>query len=284
MIKEQFLPPYYEQTLFSRYQHCRQAYRTVQEYVIEFHKLGARIDIRESENQKISRFINGLRPNIHDEVYKQSHITLSNAIQLALRIETQLNKRRSRNPPPLPTSAPPTQRTEVHRGKVAIQYGETPKMSQSHSQPVVRPQRVPATNQASTSNPYIVLRGDKCYRCGQIGYHSNQCQQNRPINFTTHEEYAEGVEDYLKEEEYINGVNLKEITYEDEGVSLVIRRLIYAPKKEEDTQRHNIFKTKCTISQRVCDLIIKSGSSENIISKTIVSKVQLPTQPHPSPY
>lgn len=133
MIKEQFLPPYYEQTLFSRYQHCRQAYQTVQEYVIEFYKLGARVDIRESENQKISRFIDGLRPNIHDEVYKQSHSTLSSAIQLALRIKTQLNKRGSRNPPSLPTSAPPTQRMEVHRGKVAIQYGETPKMSQSHS-------------------------------------------------------------------------------------------------------------------------------------------------------
>ena len=157
-------------------------------------------------------------------------------------------------------------------------------MSQSHNQPIVRPQRVPATNQASTSNPYVVPRGDKCYHCGQTGHHFNQCRRNRPVNLTTHEEYAEGVEDYPKEEEYMNEVNPEEITYEDEGVSLVIRRFMYAPKKEEDIHRHDIFKTRCTFSQRVCDLIIDSGSSENIVSKAMVSKLQLPTQPHPSPY
>ena len=59
---------------------------------------------------------------------------------------------------------------------------------------------------------------------------------------------------------------------------------MYTPKKEEDLQRHNIFKTRCTVSQRVCDLIIDSGSSENIVSKTMVDKLKLSTQPHPSPY
>ena len=49
---EHFLPPDYEQTLFSRYQHCRQANRIVHEYVTEFHKLAARVDIRETQNQK----------------------------------------------------------------------------------------------------------------------------------------------------------------------------------------------------------------------------------------
>lgn len=70
LMIEHFLPPDYEQTLFSRYQHCRQANRTIHEYVIEFHKLVARVDVRETENQKISRFIDGLRTNIQDEVFK----------------------------------------------------------------------------------------------------------------------------------------------------------------------------------------------------------------------
>ena len=105
LMKEHFLPSDYEQTLFSHYQHCRQAYRTVPKYVIEFHKLAARVDIRESESQKISRFIDGLRANIQDEVFKQPHSTLSSAIQLALKIEAQLNKRGNHNP--TSSSVPP---------------------------------------------------------------------------------------------------------------------------------------------------------------------------------
>ena len=59
---------------------------------------------------------------------------------------------------------------------------------------------------------------------------------------------------------------------------------LYISKKEEDTQRHIILKIKCTIKERVCDLIIDSGSSENIVCKTMVDKLQLKTHKHPSFY
>ena len=104
-MKEHFLPSNYEQTLFNCYQHCRQAYQIVLEYVTEFHKLAAHVDIREFERHKTSRFIDGLRANIQDEVFKQLHSTLSSAIQLALKIEAQLNKRGNHNP--TSSSVPP---------------------------------------------------------------------------------------------------------------------------------------------------------------------------------
>ncbi|KAH9735703.1 hypothetical protein KPL71_017836 [Citrus sinensis] len=59
---------------------------------------------------------------------------------------------------------------------------------------------------------------------------------------------------------------------------------MYTPKKDGSIQQHNIFKTRCTVNQRVCDLIIDSGSSKNIVSKTMMDKLQLPTQSHPFPY
>ena len=65
------------------------------------------MDIQETENQKILRFIDGLRINIHDEVFKQSYHTLSSAIQLALKIEAQLNKRGARTQISSQSSAPP---------------------------------------------------------------------------------------------------------------------------------------------------------------------------------
>ncbi|PON61414.1 hypothetical protein PanWU01x14_145340 [Parasponia andersonii] len=79
--------------------------------------MAARVDIHESENQKISRFIDGLRTNIQDEVFKQSHNTLSSTIQLALKIETQLNKKTNRNPTTVQSSSPP-QRSNLSKVKL----------------------------------------------------------------------------------------------------------------------------------------------------------------------
>ena len=66
--------------------------------------------------------------------------------------------------------------------------------------------------------------------------------------------------------------------------SLVARRLLLAPKQTDQSQRHNIFHTRCTVNRKVCDVIIDSGSSENIVSKNMVTKLGLKTEKHPSPY
>jgi hypothetical protein len=77
-------------------------------------------------------------------------------------------------------------------------------------------------------------------------------------------------------------------TFADEGVllsrSLVIRRVLLVPGQENQAQRHNIFRTRCTVNQRVCDIIIDGGSGENIVSKSMVSKLGLTTERHPKPY
>lgn len=66
--------------------------------------------------------------------------------------------------------------------------------------------------------------------------------------------------------------------------SLVVRRILMAPKQDEHPQRHNIFKTRCTVRGKVCDSIIDSGSTENIVSRLMVNKLGLETEHHPSPY
>ena len=68
------------------------------------------------------------------------------------------------------------------------------------------------------------------------------------------------------------------------GQSLVIQRLLLTLRVEYGDQRNEIFRARCTISKRVCDLIIDSGSVENIASKSLVTKLGLKTKKHPSPY
>lgn len=47
----------------------------------------------------------------------------------------------------------------------------------------------------------------------------------------------------------------EEVTYEDEGLSLVVKRLIYVQAKVNPrSQCHKIFRTRCTINERVCDV------------------------------
>nr|GEV04781.1 hypothetical protein [Tanacetum cinerariifolium] len=65
---------------------------------------------------------------------------------------------------------------------------------------------------------------------------------------------------------------------------LVRRLLLTSTKKSKDGQRHNIFQTRCKINQDVFNVIIDGGSSENIISRDIVTRLKLTPKKHLKPY
>ena len=46
-----------------------------------------------------------------------------------------------------------------------------------------------------------------------------------------------------------------------------------SPKCGDETQRQNLFCTKRTVQRSLYDLIIDSGSQENIISKDVVRRL-----------
>nr|GMD82050.1 Asp_protease_2 domain-containing protein [Ipomoea batatas] len=76
-----------------------------------------------------------------------------------------------------------------------------------------------------------------------------------------------------------------EIVEEDEEhVSCVVQRLLYTTEDKSPNQRNNIFRAYCSVVGKVCKLIIDNGSCDNIVSKTLVQHLNLPTQPHPRPY
>ena len=63
--------------------------------------------------------------------------------------------------------------------------------------------------------------------------------------------------------------------------SLVVQRLLLAPRQDGHPQKHSIFKT---INRKFCDIIIDGGSTENIMSRSVVSKLGFKANKHPSPY
>ena len=53
---------------------------------------------------------------------------------------------------------------------------------------------------------------------------------------------------------------------------------------ENPTQRKSFFRTTCKTKDRVCKVIVDSGSTNNIISAKMVERLELETVVHPSPY
>lgn len=64
----------------------------------------------------------------------------------------------------------------------------------------------------------------------------------------------------------------------------MLQRILLAPKEQNDSQRHKTFRTRCTIRNKVCQVIINSGSSKNVVSKALVKALNLKIETHPTPY
>jgi len=68
-------------------------------------------------------------------------------------------------------------------------------------------------------------------------------------------------------------------------VLVIIRSLSVQTKKDDvEQQSKNIFHTRCLINDKVCSMIIDSGSCTNVASVALVRKLGLNTIKHKRPY
>lgn len=89
-MRRAFLPYNYERTLYNKLQNLRQGTRTVEEYASEFFFLMARMTAGETEKQRISRFIGGLRSQLQIALAQFNSTSVSEAYQRAISMELQL--------------------------------------------------------------------------------------------------------------------------------------------------------------------------------------------------
>jgi hypothetical protein len=68
---------------------------TVKEYIEEFYKLNIRVGQREQDEEKFSRYMNGLRYEIQDELSMMSVRIVEDAYQFALKAEEKLDRKKS---------------------------------------------------------------------------------------------------------------------------------------------------------------------------------------------
>ena len=152
-----FLPPNYEQELFKQYRDFRQVTRTVNKYMEEFDRLANRNDLEETEDQRISKFVQGLQVSIRGQVSLQTLYTLNETITLSKKREYQHLNAGSKFSNHNSKSSSST----TNKGK---QHMFTPR-----SQPVVR------ENSGVNQSTICQANQNKCYRCGELGHQSSTC-------------------------------------------------------------------------------------------------------------
>lgn len=119
----------------------------------------------------------------------------------------------------------------------------------------------------------------KCFRCFQQRHKSNECPLRRQVQL---------LEGNFEEQEHLDSTELIEVEElrGDEGIAFVcvVERLLVAPRQSTISQRHVIFRTKCTINEKMCNLLIDNNCTKNIMSKTVVKALDLKMIKHPHPY
>jgi hypothetical protein len=81
-----------------------------------------------------------------------------------------------------------------------------------------------------------------------------------------------GGEAHISEAQKKNVENRDEGKAIEEGRSLMMRKVLIKPEKEarEPVQRNSLFRTACKTRDRVCKVIIDSGSTDNLVSTKMV--------------
>jgi hypothetical protein len=94
-IKEKFIPKDCQINLFRRLQNLRQKILSVKEYTEEFYRLNIMARKKENDDEKTTRYINGLRYEIQEEINMMFVSKVEDAYQSTFKAEEKLARKQS---------------------------------------------------------------------------------------------------------------------------------------------------------------------------------------------
>jgi len=246
---------------------------SIEEYRQKMELYMMRAGIREDESITLARFLSELSLNIRDKVELLLYKDFHDLVQICIKVEQQiLRKGPSRSSY---SNSYPKQNSK-REGKL---NREKPIENPSK---VIGQENLKRKEEHATSNRTSDI---KCFKSLGRGHVKSQCTSMRTILMKAQDVYnseEEKHEESTSEESKCEG---REDVYAHEGKLLMIRRtLTNQPILQIESQRENIFHTRCKIFENVCSLIIDSGSCCNCCSDMLVEKLKLKMIPHPQPY
>ncbi|GKD11728.1 putative nucleotidyltransferase, ribonuclease H, partial [Tanacetum coccineum] len=261
-LRKKFLLDGYLQEAFLHLHDFAQRDLSVADYTEEFDHLMLKYGIVEPEEQTIARYLRGLRKDIHDVVNLQPFIFYSDVYKLATKVEKQLKEKESRKSATYGVSRGPSRGYATNRASG----------SQSSKSIATKASQTPQIHDVGAGPSRTKPKSVQCFKCKGFGHISSDCPNQRVFTMV-----EENVEDEYDIPPTFDEPQ-EDITYGDTGVLLVIQRaLLVESNRDEAWLRNNIFHTRCTSNGKVCDVIIDSGSCENVVSESMTEK-------HPHPY
>ena len=109
-----------------------------------------------------------------------------------------------------------------------------------------------------------------------------QCPNQRSWFLKGIDEYTSGGDEPSEKEE--EGGDDERVNSLEGDLLMIRRTLNNQPSASIETQRENIFHTRCNVLENICSLIVDSGSCCNCCSTRMVEKLNLQVVPHPKPY
>nr|KYP34102.1 hypothetical protein KK1_044977 [Cajanus cajan] len=250
-------------------QRLKQGSSSVEEYRQSMELLMMRAGIREEERTTISRFQSGLNLEIRDKVKLLPYRDLNELVQLCSRVERQLKRKSFRKDS---TSSYP--KNFKKQGHSSHPYPKEEKEKEKEK-PFFK-----APSKESKSSEI------KCFKCLGRGHIASQCPTKKTMVLKAQDHYSslnEATSSSSSSED--EAIDSEEEILPCEGDLLLVRRLLNNQSSEIDqSQRENLFQTKCKVLENTCSLIVDSGSTSSCCSTRLVDKLALTTNPHPKPY
>lgn len=248
LLRNRFLPPDYDQHLFQFYQSCSQGARTVTEYLAEISRLADRNGLTETDGQRVTRFLHGLRPSLQEKIGLHVLCTVDEAYNMALKAE-QMEK-----------AAIP-----LHRAAYRSPWTDSSSSSSRDTAGKEIADRVPASSSAPKGRAPDRTPAGTCFKCQQPGHFASRCPLLRqPVHTVAPDEERE---DDLREADEV----IEEYDEEGDFAACVVHRLLLTPRLDEHVQRSNVFRSYCNIKGKICDVLIDNGSCENFVATRLVS-------------
>eukprot|EP00253_Pinus_taeda_P036723 PITA_36723 len=213
----------------------------MKEYTKEFYKVSIRDGEAHDTDEKVARYMNGLKMDIQYEISLLPPKKVEEAYQIALKAKEKLIRKQSARG-----------RGGDVRGRGIFSRG---------------------------IGGRVRGREIRCYRCNKLGHRACECLENVETN-------QRNAIVAQVEGEATAIVVIEEENTSERGEYLVVNKVFLKPTKEMDepSQRKTLFRTVCKVQGKCCQMIIDSGSTDNLVSIEMVEKLKLKTMKHPTPY
>ncbi|XP_013729306.2 uncharacterized protein LOC106433007 [Brassica napus] len=271
-LRQTFLPHNYERTMYTRLQNLRQGSRTVDEYAEEFALLLTRNKINDSQVQVVSRFIGGLRAQLQTAMAQFDPSTIGEAQRRAASLEKQSRTSNWNQS---------TSRTRIQDSASS----NTPSTATKETSDAAASSTKPVTPEEQQLRRSTRPNALCCYSCGELGHRQTACPHATRRGLLIDETIDEQEVYDSQDEDDCGNDETTHPTTGDHGRLLVLRRACLTPQRPDDQWlRTNIFRSTCTIKDRICSFVIDSGSCRNVVSEEAITKLGITREKHPSPY